>query len=501
MVATSWPARLRRWTYLTHRWCGVAGCLLMALWFASGVVMLFVGYPKLTPWDRLAALPALEAGSKLQGPPPQARAGALVLNAASGQPRYLLRREDGSLLSLDAASGAAQAQFDRDAALRAARLFRPGAEAHYLGQLHEDRWTHARSLDAHRPMHQIMLDDAAHTLVYVSSHSGEVVMQATRLQRGWNYVGAWLHWLYVFKDQPVDPVWTWTVIALSAGCVLVACSGIVVGLWRWRFGRPYKSGSHSPFTPGWMRWHHLLGLGFAAITLTWIFSGLMSMNPLGIFSAAQRPDLARYAAVPAQGGLLAAPTDAILQSLAESGFRPVELEWLTLAGQPFVLARDAHDGTRLVLAADAQGQRLLVAQHWSRATLEQAGTRLMSAPLVAVERMDHYDAYYYRRDSEAMMGGAQRQLPVLRLRFADAGHTLVYLNLQSGQVEMSADRAQRIGRWLFSLLHSWDLGPMLAAGWLREAVLILLSLGGLALSGSGVVIGWRRLRRKFGARA
>jgi hypothetical protein len=42
---------------------------------------------------------------------------------------------------------------------------------------------------------------------------------------------------------------------------------------------------------------------------------------------------------------------------------------------------------------------------------------------------------------------------------------------------------------------------MLAAGWLREAVLILLSIGGLALSGSGVVIGWRRLRRKFGARA
>jgi hypothetical protein len=55
----------------------------------------------------------------------------------------------------------------------AARLFRPGAEAHYLGQLHEDRWTHARSLDAHRPLHQIMLDDAAHTLVYVSSHTAK----------------------------------------------------------------------------------------------------------------------------------------------------------------------------------------------------------------------------------------------------------------------------------------------------------------------------------------
>jgi hypothetical protein len=161
-------------------------------------------------------------------------------------------------------------------------------------------------------------------------------MQATRLQRGWNYVGAWLHWLYVFKNQPVDPVWTWTVIALSAGCVLVA--------WRHRGGtvalalRPALQVRLALTLRARL---DAAGLGFAAITLTWIFSGLMSMNPLGIFSAAQRPDLARCAAVPAQGGLLAAPTGAILQSLADSGFRPVELEWLTLAGQPFVLARDA----------------------------------------------------------------------------------------------------------------------------------------------------------------
>ena len=51
--------RAKRLTYLVHRWTGVAGCLLMVLWFISGVVMLYVGYPKLTPWERLGALPAL----------------------------------------------------------------------------------------------------------------------------------------------------------------------------------------------------------------------------------------------------------------------------------------------------------------------------------------------------------------------------------------------------------------------------------------------------------
>ena len=54
-------ARAKRLTYLIHRWTGVAACVLMALWFVSGIVMLFIGYPKLTPWERLQAMPALQA--------------------------------------------------------------------------------------------------------------------------------------------------------------------------------------------------------------------------------------------------------------------------------------------------------------------------------------------------------------------------------------------------------------------------------------------------------
>ncbi len=30
---------------LIHRWIGIAACLLFAMWFASGLVMLYVPYP------------------------------------------------------------------------------------------------------------------------------------------------------------------------------------------------------------------------------------------------------------------------------------------------------------------------------------------------------------------------------------------------------------------------------------------------------------------------
>lgn len=51
---------MKRYLYLWHRWLGIGCCLLMVLWFVSGMVMLYVGYPKLTPLERLAHLPELD---------------------------------------------------------------------------------------------------------------------------------------------------------------------------------------------------------------------------------------------------------------------------------------------------------------------------------------------------------------------------------------------------------------------------------------------------------
>ena len=56
----------KRWLYLVHRWLGVLLCAFFAMWFVSGVVMMYVGYPKLTQAERLAHLPPLRSAT--QGP-------------------------------------------------------------------------------------------------------------------------------------------------------------------------------------------------------------------------------------------------------------------------------------------------------------------------------------------------------------------------------------------------------------------------------------------------
>lgn len=487
--------KARRLCYQLHRWTGIFACLLMLLWFGSGMVMLFVGYPKLTPWERLAHMPALQPATCCIAPDQLMRAdtGAVTLTSVAGTPVYRLRDGDGRLRLFDARSGKAPDAASPALALASARAFVPGAFAQYLGLVGEDRWTHSRALDVHRPLHQVQLDDAAQTMLYLSSRTGEVVLDAPRSQRLWNVVGAWLHWVYPLRNHSTDPVWSWIVIIASAVATLTALTGTLAGIWRWRFTGRYKSGARTPYRERWMRWHHLLGLVFAAIVCTWIFSGLMSMNPLRMFDAqGRKPDLAAW-----RGGnpgqlRLAVPPAQALALLQAQGFRAVELEWRVLAGQPYLLARDAVNRMRLVVMENGSPQ---VHEQFAQAMLLQAASRLMPGVAAQVGWLHEWDAYYYARAPEAMMGAMERRLPVLRLRFADQQETWVYLDPATGDVALSVDRRQRMGRWLFSFLHSWDVPPLLRAGPWREALLILLSLGGAALSGTGVVIGWRRLRK------
>lgn len=87
---------MKRYLYLEHRWLGICVCLFMALWFFSGVVMLYVGYPKLTPREHLAHLPELnlqsccvDLGAALAAADPYRAPASIRLSTVAGQPRYL----------------------------------------------------------------------------------------------------------------------------------------------------------------------------------------------------------------------------------------------------------------------------------------------------------------------------------------------------------------------------------------------------------------------------
>ncbi len=484
---------VKRQLYLWHRWLGIVACLFMALWFVSGVVMLYVGYPKLTPAERLAHLPALPAGCCAELPEHWAQQPlkALRLTSLGGRAHYLLELADGRRVILDAASGEPLARADAAWALANARQYAGEAGLAYLGTVDEDMWTHSRALDGDRPLHHVQVDDTAGTWLYLSSRTGEVVRDATAQERAWNWVGAWLHWLYPLRGGfGFDNGWRTLVIGLSLGATVMALLGMTVGILRLRLRKRYRSGSCSPYPGGWLRWHHIGGLLFGTVLVLWVFSGLMSMRPWGVTDS--RSQLAPQAL--RQGPLRAMDIgQTVAQAMAslgrEPGFNPVEIQWQRLGGDTFLVARNAAGDSRILEAGAPPAQAL------SEQRLLTAARAMAAGVVVQANWQGHYDAYYFTRDAQSMYGFQSRPLPVLRLRFDDPASTWVYLDPASAEVVASHDARQRAGRWLFNLLHSWDLQPLLQRPVLREGLIIALSIGGLVVSLSGVVLGWRRLRR------
>jgi hypothetical protein len=104
------------------------------------------------------------------------------------------------------------------------------------------------------------------------------------------------------------------------------------------------------------------------------------------------------------------------------------------------------------------------------------------------ELLTEYDSYYYSRDHYA-------PLPVFRIKMADADSTWLYVDPQVSQVVGRVNRINRAERWLYNGLHTLDFPFLYYNRPLWDAVVIVLSIGGAALSGIGLILGLRRIVR------
>jgi len=498
---------MKRWLYLTHRWLGIALAAVMALWFLSGLVMLYVGYPRLSPEEQLAGLPPLPAEGccvPLAGalaaaglPDRAAPSTPWRLTSVAGRPRYVFGPGGGAkgaaarqpARAVDALSGQPVGPVDAAAALAAAAHFAGGVPARLIDRVDEDGWTHSRALDGHRPLWRVAVDDAEGRWLYVSSRSGEVVRDATRTERGWGWLGAWLHWLYPLRGGVLDAWWTDTVIALSLAGSVLAAVGLLLGIWRWRWRRPYRSGRRTPYPDRAGRWHHRLGLAGGLLCLGWVLSGLLSMNPWRVFdSGAPAPDRLAYAGGPLRADD-ALDAGTALRRLQAAGVPARQLVWQRVGGVPQLLAQ--APGGPWVLAAGDPAPGAVPAARWQAA----AERLLPGARIVARERLDAYDAHYYARAPHTMGGQRERPLPAWRLHFDDAAATTVVIDPRTGAIVQVQDRHKRLERWAFAFLHSYDLPPLLALRPAWDAWMLGFGLAGLALCATACVTGWRRLRR------
>jgi hypothetical protein len=152
-----------------HRWLGVACCLLVTMWFASGIVMHFVPFPRLTDAERLSDLPPIDFRRINSGPGDALRASRLeppshirLLQRSDG-PIYVVSDET-RIIALRASDLSSAAVATEALAMAVAADYAHGrgltGSVPTVVKLSDyDQWTMQGEYDAFRPLYRVALND------------------------------------------------------------------------------------------------------------------------------------------------------------------------------------------------------------------------------------------------------------------------------------------------------------------------------------------------------
>jgi hypothetical protein len=272
----------RRAVILSHRYLGIVLSLLVIMWFATGITMIYWGgMPRVTPELRLERMQAVDF-SRVRLTPAEAAArgdldpiGRATLATLLDRPVYRFGSRNPTMVFADTGELFDELSVDQAQSVAATFARVSASQVHHLATLHEvDQWT----LQTPLPLYKFSVDDGAGTELYVQPQSGEVGMMTTRSSRGWAWVSTIPHWLYFTALRTNQPLWYRLLVWTSALACVLAVLGLVLGVTQLRKPRPFKLSKAIP----------VLGIDAMALrqrrrlrvfTLTFAFSGLLSMEP------------------------------------------------------------------------------------------------------------------------------------------------------------------------------------------------------------------------------
>ena len=447
-----------------HRWLGIGLCLFFAMWFASGMVMMYVPFPSLSEQERLSFLdPVNPAEVRIE--PIEALSlcasedlSALRLLSIDHRPAFVCHfalapvsavfADDGTAISLDnIASDAFEGPYDYD------------------------QWIVHQQFDPYRPFYRHDLNDKAGNQLYISSLTGEVLQRTTRQQRIWNYFGAVVHWIYPTILRKDWALWDKTVWWLSLAAITGVLIGLYLGVTAFLRSRRSSRGGISPYG-SWVRWHHILGLFAGIFVLTWIFSGWLSMDHGRLFSTPD-PSFSQVAAFRGKNINDIASETSIADLLAIPSAK--EISFHAVAGQVILLSKDSENQngqTTITEAKLSEGIR----QAWP------------NTDIAAISIVSEDDLYTNLREGTLPRG-------TYRIKLTDKSGTWIHVDPLNGEIISVINRSRRVYRWLYNGLHSLDFPGFVDHRPLWISVMTVLLASGLIFSITGVVIAIRHLRR------
>jgi uncharacterized iron-regulated membrane protein len=468
-----------RWLFLLHRYLGIAVGALMLMWCLSGVVMMYISYPALDANLRLEKLAPLNWSGCCR------MADAVLANSSrieNGQIEMLagrpVLRANFRLIDLTTGSSIDHVSPEQATAVALGFVKETPAAAPHFALIDYDQWTVSAEFDADRPLYRFALGDKLQTELYVSSTTGRAVQITTAGERLWTWLGAVPHWLYFTGLRRNAWFWSQVVIYTALlGCFLAGI-GIYIGV-RQMLAQP--PGRWSPYR-GFNLWHHLAGMVFGVFTLTWVLSGLLSMNPWGLLQGGSaQPERAQLRGPDPSAGQFKEALRAFVSSPPTDG---VSLSIVPLDGRLFFIAATTRGERHRFDAGAVEAPLKDMDLSYVARTLSGHG------PAVFPSLITHEDRYYFSHHRD------MPSLPVYRMTLRDGSDTRYYIDSVSGMLLAKFDRAGQAFRWWHEALHRMDFTAAVRARPLWDALMLLLMSGVTFVCATGAYLGFRRIARK-----
>ena len=509
----------KRLDFLIHRWLGIGLGLLVLVWFVSGIAMIYYPWPMPTASEELARLRPFTVPRDGIGFDSAARTARALLTNRSTHPgadapelvggRLMQWGRDGRLVYsmwrqyrhlnqptvlVDARTARVLSPISRADAVLAARSAvgsRPEVTSVELIES-GDHYLLSSEYQVGFPAYVVRFDDSDNTAVYVSRAAGYVVGVVTDLTRWTTWLGTVPHWLY-FKWLYSRHItwWLWVSYILPAVAVLAGLTGVVHGSYQ-LFPRHRRGEWRVSAFRGVSKWHHISGVVFGLLVITWSFSGILEV--LGPDGTPTEPQVTRARGTDELKARLTEADalsrwDVAVHMSATPKPLPVAIDFTHLQGRPGYVVHLQGNHQYWVDAVSGATRGEMSAEEARRVA---ADALEIDAPVLGVQRITRYDTYYYARPHR------EWPLPTWRVTFADAAHSTLYIDPVSGRPTGFVDSETRWYRWLRDGLHSFDFPWINGKRPLWDLVLLPLMLGGTVAAFTGVWLLIRRLKRLAG---
>ncbi len=472
---------MRKFFIQFHQILGTILSLVFLMWFLSGFVMIYSGFPhanKKKAFKNLANLSQFK--TQISMPDTSVKPAKLILEIVNNKAVYAMDK-----ITFDA-SNFQQKKNIEDAVLDSMVVNRYKSTIEKEEILNDfDAWIPWSHFKGYFPIHKYYLADSAATEVYVAGTTGKVVQETTSKTRWFARFGAIPHWFYFKSLRLKRDLWADFIIWLSGIGALLSISGLIVGLYSSRKWRKLKNRGvfgFSPYKKKWFRWHHIVGMIFGVFVFTFVFSGMLSLMDIPQWIVPVDNKISYSENWKGKELEIDAFKLPISKVLDDERFKDVkQIRFNQINGTPYYLLYKKYREPIFVAANNAD---TIISKVFTYNDLVDLAKKTLNNYKYKIEQLTEFDNYYNPRDNI-----------VSKITIDDDNNTALYIKALNPTIVQYMNSNRRVSRWLYNALHTFSFPGLHKIEWLRKTLLIVVSIFGVIVSLTGVVLGFNYLRR------